>query len=241
MDRLDIQIPRSWGECSERQLRYLYRLQAAGYAGDAMKALALTRLANMRIHRADGSDFLVIAKTGRAVISAERFASLLSALDWLDGADTPVRFAKLHGHTALPADFSGVPFEIFIICENIFQAAIAANDERAVDALACSLYNCRRITLRDYERVMVLRWFASVKALFARTFPDLFKPATGDDMDMQPLSERLRVSTDAQIRALTKGDRTKEREILALDTWRALTELNAQAKEYEEYRQKSKK
>ena len=33
---------------------------------------------------------------------------------------------------------------------------------------------------------------------------------------------------NAQIRALTKGDVTKESEVLALDTWRALTELNAQ-------------
>lgn len=39
---------------------------------------------------------------------------------------------------------------------------------------------------------------------------------------------------NAQIRALTKGDVTKELEILALDTWRALTELNAQAKEYQQ-------
>ena len=38
----------------------------------------------------------------------------------------------------------------------------------------------------------------------------------------------------AQIRALTKGDITKEKEILSLDTWRALTELNAQAKEYKQ-------
>ena len=36
------------------------------------------------------------------------------------------------------------------------------------------------------------------------------------------------------IRALTKGDITKEKEILSLDTWRALTELNAQAKEYKQ-------
>ncbi len=39
---------------------------------------------------------------------------------------------------------------------------------------------------------------------------------------------------NAQIRALTKGDITKEKEILSLDTWRALTELNAQAREYKE-------
>jgi hypothetical protein len=43
---------------------------------------------------------------------------------------------------------------------------------------------------------------------------------------------------DSQLRALTKGDITKEKEILAMDTWRALTELNALAREYEELNQK---
>ena len=45
---------------------------------------------------------------------------------------------------------------------------------------------------------------------------------------------------NAQIRALTKGDVTKEAEVLALDTWRALTELNVQAKEYKELNAKTK-
>ena len=54
------------------------------------------------------------------------------------------------------------------------------------------------------------------------------------------LSIHLQESMDAQIRALTKGDVTKEAEVLQLDTWRALTELNAQAKEYEELRKINK-
>ena len=43
---------------------------------------------------------------------------------------------------------------------------------------------------------------------------------------------------NAQIRALTKGDITKEKQVLAMDTWRALAELDAQAKEYEEMQRK---
>ena len=43
-----------------------------------------------------------------------------------------------------------------------------------------------------------------------------------------------------QIRALTEGDVTKENEILALDTWRALTELDAKAREAEEFKLKTK-
>ena len=47
-------------------------------------------------------------------------------------------------------------------------------------------------------------------------------------------AEKLQEAMNAQIRALTKGDITKEREVLSMDTWRALAELDAQAKEYEE-------
>ena len=48
----------------------------------------------------------------------------------------------------------------------------------------------------------------------------------------------LKDAVNAQIRALTKGDVTKEKEVLAIDTWRALTELDALAKEYDEFNRK---
>jgi hypothetical protein len=44
----------------------------------------------------------------------------------------------------------------------------------------------------------------------------------------------------AQIRALTKGDITKESTVLKMDTWRALTELDALAREYDEFNRKYK-
>lgn len=52
------------------------------------------------------------------------------------------------------------------------------------------------------------------------------------------IGEQVTEAMNAQIRALTKGDITKEKEVLAMDCWRALTELNAQAKEYEELNRK---
>ena len=48
----------------------------------------------------------------------------------------------------------------------------------------------------------------------------------------------LKDAVNAQIRALTKGDVTKEKEVLAIDTWRALTELDALAKEYDDFNKK---
>jgi hypothetical protein len=67
-----------------------------------------------------------------------------------------------------------------------------------------------------------------------------FDPAHDNMLGGASLAIHLQEAMDAQIRALTKGDVTKEAEVLQLDTWRALTELNAQAKEYEELRRNNK-
>ena len=48
----------------------------------------------------------------------------------------------------------------------------------------------------------------------------------------------LRRNVDAQIRALTKGDITKEPTVLAMDAFRAITELDALAREYDELNKK---
>ena len=58
---------------------------------------------------------------------------------------------------------------------------------------------------------------------------------------MQTTEQRLQTAMDNQIRALTKGDVTKETEVLNTDTLRALTELNAMAREYQDLERESKK
>lgn len=46
---------------------------------------------------------------------------------------------------------------------------------------------------------------------------------------------------NVQLRALTGGDPTKEKEVLSLNCWRALTELDAKAREAEELEKIRKK
>ena len=53
--------------------------------------------------------------------------------------------------------------------------------------------------------------------------------------------KQLQENMNTQIRALTGGDITKEREVLCMDCWRALTELDAKAKDYEELNKNTKK
>ena len=83
----------------------------------------------------------------------------------------------------------------------------------------------------------VFLWFMWIKHNFSTKFPHLFKPAADGgegETDME-------ASMNAQIRALTGGDITKEETIRKANVWRALTELDAKAREAEELNKKLNK
>ena len=122
--------------------------------------------------------------------------------------------------------------------ENLYQGFLSTQKDALLDDLAHVLYPGCSASLTPEERISIFYWVASLKDMFARRFPDFFQPATANAENLlgssPNIGKQLQESMDAQIRALTKGDITKEKEILSLDTWRALTELNAQAKEYKQ-------
>ena len=161
-------------------------------------------------------------------------------LDWIvEIPEYPVRISRIRKHAALPADFQGVEFEKYIYCDNLYQGYLSTQKQELLNEMAGILYNAPGIKTNAAEKLSTFYWFASLKELFSRTFPSFLRPTgsmTSENLLEQgaPLGRRLQEAMNAQIRALTKGDITKEREVLSMDTWRALAELDAQAKEYEE-------
>ncbi len=103
--------------------------------------------------------------------------------------------------------------------------------------MAGILYRKEDIQLLPSEEISIFYWWASVKQMVSSMFPHFFQPAPVADQDI-PDAETVRRSVDAQIRALTKGDITKEEQILSMPAIRALTELDAQAKEYQDLNKK---
>ena len=119
-------------------------------------------------------------------------------------------------------------------------------DESLLAELANVLYPSNKdFTPKPAERISIFYWMASLKDFFSRRYPDFLQPVPSDNANLlggpPNYALLLQEAMDAQIRALTKGDVTKEGEILQLDTWRALTELNAQAKEYKQLQATMKK
>lgn len=240
--RIDLSVPRGWHELDDRQLRYLYHLMAGNFGSDEIHTLCLLRWSGVKVIGCQPSGAYLLWQ-GKTLfeVSPLQLAELLSQLDWLTQVPSvPVRPSRLHrplgrSRYALPADFSGVPFETFIVADNLYQGYLTTQDDALLDQLAAVLYG-HSLRLRPWERVAVFFWLASLKEFFARRYPNFFQASDAEDgTDLlgtrQPSVEE---AMNAQIRALTKGDVTKERDILALDTWRALTELDAQAREYQE-------
>ena len=103
--------------------------------------------------------------------------------------------------------------------------------------MAAVLYAKEDISPDASETLGIFYWWATVKDMVSAMFPHLFSTTTGDDQ-APPTYDEMRRTIDTQLRALTKGDITKERDILSMETMRALTELDAQAREYEEIKEK---
>ena len=240
---INFQVPQGWHELGDKQLRYVYQLLANEFATDEVKTLCLLQWSGTKvIGRQDTGSYLL--KKGKILfeVTPLTLAELLPHLDWLGTIPTePVRISKINRQHALPADFSEVPFETFIICDNLYQGYLQTQDDNLLDQLGATLYG-KSMTFKPYERINIFYWFAALKESFATKYSDFFQPisdaATGGNLLGSSIAS-VEDAMNAQIRALTKGDVTKEGEVLALDTHRALTELNAQAREYKELNAKT--
>lgn len=219
------------------------------FSCEEIKTLCLCRWAGLSVRHRHNADFICRLRKRTFRLSALQIAECLSALDWLDTIPPqPVCISRIGRYRPFASDFSEVAFEKFIVCDNLYQGYLATRRDDLLDQLASILYLHKPSTLNSKlrltaaERTSVFYWFASVKDLFARLYPHFFQTASQPDNllggSRLPSGAQIQQAVNAMIRALTKGDITKEREILALDTHRALTELDAQAKEYKEFNAK---
>lgn len=242
--RINLVVPTSWEELTQEQLKYYYFVLTMCQSAAEVKTYCLCRWSGLEVLYPYGEGFMCRHEQREFVLQPLQVAAAIQSLDWTDTLPTsPVRLERIGKYRALPADFQEVPFETFIICDNLYQGYLSAKDDQLLDDLARVLYQSAKVRPDAAERIGVFYWFASLKEMFARQFKHFFQPLSAhDDGNMfnqgKSQYEIIYHAVNAQIRALTKGDVTKEKEVLAIDTWRALTELDALAKEYEDFNKK---
>ena len=242
---INLKLPQAWSELSDYDLRFVFRLIASDMTPDEIKTLCLFKWSGLKVeHRQDDGLFACSHHKLKFLLTSDQVTELLPFLAWLDEpSKVPVCLRKLRHRRPFAADFSDVPLEKFIVCDNLFQGYLSTQNDEFLRQMAGVLYGHDFKRLDHEELISVFYWFVSVKDHMTALYPNFLQRASADGNllgEGAATPAQVRESANAMLRALTKGDISKEAEILAIDTHRALTELDAQAKEYRELNAKMK-
>ena len=223
---IDLALPRRWPELTDGQLTYVLRLLAAGYQPGYTASLLLLRLLPAGVSARD----IPLMELGAAADS----------LSWIgEPPREPARPEGIGGGEALDRELHGVPFATWLAVENLWRGCIERGETGqgpkpppVVASLLDTLWpGYRPESYAPWHGLAALMWVNGLKESFAALFPHLYRPAGRGDGEPD-----ARETMETQIRALTGGDVTKRPAVLETDTWAALTELDAKAREAAELR-----
>lgn len=218
------------GDCVEGGYWVSYPLPPVSLAGRKKKR-------SMGRERKDRKSLVV------GFVSYRELAMAYEKLSWFGNPPlSPVRPDKIGGVDALPARLQGVPFETFLACESLFQGYIHTEDEKLVRRMAQLLYpGLPDKSVDGYVITACFMWFSGLKTWLQARYPNFFRPAgAGSDIDSPEMPDMGNIIR-TQVRALTKGDVTKNALVLSAELHDALHELDALAAEYERVKSDSKK
>ena len=256
MDTLNLTVPVSWSSLTQDQLSFLLRAIATVNRANAGRPFGsvddfsdqtAAQIATYCLFRWNGvsvitpyADAWLLAHDGRELlVSAGDIAAATESLSWIRKPPSdPVRLDCIDGASAVDADLDDdFTFDDWLSCEALWQAWQISGKDTLLQQMAEILYRKPGIELREHQTLSIFYWWAGLKNYLNLRYPHFFQPAPVSDT-VEPDKAMLQRNMDAQIRALTKGDITKEELILAMPVHRALTELDALAREYEELNRK---
>lgn len=241
-------IPKGWEELTAEQLRFVIRLLWL-YNGHAdwqqrVQTAAFVHFADIEVVSHTDQGWLCRERRHGAtfLLDPELLPSIMQHVEWMTKTERmTVRIEQVEGHKAVDFELQELPFGKYLEAENNFQSYLQSKKESCLVELARILYlvpdGSDAPELREEILMGAFLWFNAAKQLLGQQFPNFLKPASGkqEDITQESLIESMR----AQIRLLTKGDVTKQKYILEeTDTWTALAELDALAKEAEEIKRK---
>lgn len=241
-------MPTGWKELSQKDLRYCLRLLwLYGEAPDWQERVgtaAFLYFCHVEVAKRTDKGWLCREQTTgkNFILDPELLPSILERIGWLTHTDKICeRIEQVGQYKAVDFELHGLIFGNYLMADNFYQAYLAGRQTESLVSLAMVLYNVPDegdvTEFCDEVLTGAFLWFAAAKNVLGKWFPNFLKPA-GDNAAPVTM-ENQQENTQAQIRLLTKGDVTKQEYILKkTDTWTALAELDALAREAEEIKRK---
>lgn len=249
---INLTAPTSWQELSQEQLRYVLNLLTMYADRTAIKTMMLVKFCGLDIQKRTryGWKCLITVDGKKLVVYLQSWQvqSFIHQFDFIDTyEDMDCRLDAVCGLVAVDPLLHEVSFGDYLMAEKYYQIYLNTKDDEMLDYLACWLYvdanglhpgqergslrNDTEMILEPEERLGTFLWYCHVKKVLFDRFPNFFQKVDGEDGDFTVTGRQIEEQYNIQLRALTDGDPTKESAVLALDCWRALTELDAKARE----------
>ena len=234
-DVLNLAAPTSWEELSEEQFRYILLMMVMGIDVERLMILCFIRFTGIFIKRRTMDGYVCEHGKLKFILEAWQIAEFANQFGFLRHPERCRRCLGEIGDGKAPdVDLHGVDFRTYLTAENLYQAVavsaqggeLSEDDKSILDEMVRIVYSTSQEgEFSDVERLSVFLWWTYIKSYFREMFPRLFRPGnpTGNYDPMAAMN--------AQVRALTDGDITKEEMVFTSDVWRALTELEAKMKE----------
>lgn len=246
IERINLWLPKSWAQLTDSDRLWLFDLMRnTNRTPTELKTLAFVHFAGLRLLEQTPQGWLYTTRTGllrrsRGWLKAWQVRYYTSLLTYLtDEPRQAVQVAQIRRYSAVNAELHDVPFETYLMCENLYQGYMATKRPECLQRMAQLLYADRRgrqpkaSRWSETELFAVFYWWYSLKCIYAARFPHFFRRVASADGDTSTPPDMTAIM-NAEIRALTGGDVTKEAQVFALDAYRALTELNEKAREARE-------
>lgn len=244
--RLSLNVPTGWNNISQEDLRYILRLiwmygKVPGWQERVLVASFL-HFTDIKVFSRTDSGWLCQCRKQTFILDPSLLPELLQPLEWITQLDNVnIRIERVGKWQAVDFELQEMTFGKYLESEGLYQSFLLTHNENLLAELGKRLYNIdddvEEPLLKDEVLTGVFVWFTAVKQLLSQEFHNFFKPINGSNQ--QITRENLISSMRTQLRLLTKGDVTKEDYIKNnVDTWTALSELDALAKEAEEIQKK---
>lgn len=236
-------LPTSWEQLTDKQLYDVYGLANQPLSATQLKTICLFRWTNLKVNfELDNGLFECTINKQKVDLSATQIACALNTINFItEVPESLVRLSQIKRFKARPANIEGTSFREYIFIDNLYQGFIHTQNTELLKQMTRILYDAPNLFPNQAEKINTFYWWTALKQTLAKRFPHFFANADNADdntLGQPSLHQKLTEAMNAQVRALTGGDITKEEKVLNTECWRAFAELDAIAKEQQLMKQK---
>lgn len=255
---IELTVPRNYSEMTDKQVRYVAALNMHGMSEKDIWRRCFIKFSGIKpiVGYADKYIFAKKGLKGLIYWNIDEMNYFVNKMSWLTSDYRGIRPPKILGLQACEELMRDTKLLQYIDAENHYQAYIFTKDTSELVQLAATLYQpgakyshktTVRIALKlhkkEKEQFIAFIWMLGIKQEFAKKWPSLFpkgKSNEFEDPDFDPIPPDMERIIRNQLRMLSKGDVTKETQVLGSLTHSALDELNQQCFEYEKLKSQQK-